>query len=286
MKKLLLAAAASLCLHAAVAADTDPVVAERGTAEITASQARALIAAADPETQRKLKNNPSGMQEFLRNVLLQQAILEEAKAQKWDQRPEVVAMLQRVRDQALIESFLHAQAPVPAGYPGEAEVQAAYDQYKGRLMQPRTYHLAQIVLAAATPHGDDARKRLADLRGRLLRGRMNFEDSAKTIPGAKYADLGFAAETQLSETVKAAVVGLPEGGITEPLCAPGGCTLFRLIATRAAGPAPLGDVHEQLVRALKQQKAQQAVQAYANTLLTKQPIQINEIQLAHLSGAP
>jgi peptidylprolyl isomerase len=226
------------------------------------------------------------MQEFLRNVLLQQAILDEARAQKWDQRPEVAALLQRARDQVLTQSFLSAQAPVPAGYPSEAEVQAAYDQNKNRLMQPRTYHLAQIVLTSATAHGDDARKRLADLRARLLRGRVNFEESAKTIAGAKYADLGFASEAQLSEAVKAAVVGLPEGGITEPLCAPGGCTLFRLIATRPAGPAPLADVHEQLVRALRQQKAREAAQAYASALLAKQPIQINEIQLAHLSGGP
>jgi peptidylprolyl isomerase len=287
MKRLLLAAAMALSCHVAVAADTDPIVAERGSAVITASQARALINGTDPETRHKLVTDPATLQIFLRNVMLQQAILDEAKTQKWEQRPEVAALLQRAHDQVLAQSFLNAQAPLPAGYPTDSDIQAAYDQNKSRFMQPRTYHLVQIFIgAAAAGHPDDGRKRLLDLRTKLLRSRMTFEDAAKTVPGARFADLGFVPDTALVETVKPAIVGLPEGGVTEPICTPGGCTLLRLMKTRAAGPAPLDEVHDQIVRALREQKGKQEASAYASKLLEKQPIQLNEIQLAHLAQSP
>jgi peptidylprolyl isomerase len=287
MKRLLLAAAAALSCHAAIAADQDPIVAERGSAVITASQARALINGTDQETRHRLTTDPASLQTFLRNVLLQQAILDEAKAQKWDQRPEVAALLQRAHDQVLAQSFLGAQTPLPADFPTDADIKAAYDQAKSRFMQPRTYHVVQIVLPApAAGHADDGRKRLADLRSKLLRSRMSFEDAAKTLPGARYADPGFVTDTALPDFIKPAIVGLPEGAMTEPLCAPGGCTLLRLVATRPAGPAPIGEVRDQLVRLLREQKERQEANVYASKLLEKQPIQLNEIQLAHLAQSP
>jgi peptidylprolyl isomerase len=286
MKRLVLAAAMALSVHTAQAADADPVVAERGASEITASQARALIGATDPETRHKLVTDPAALKEFLRNVLLQQAIIQEALAAKWEQKPEIVAILQRARDQVLAQSFLSSQAPVPAGFPSEAEVQAAYDQNKNRFMQPRTYHLAQIFLPVAAYHGDEGRKRMVDLRTKLSRRGAKFEDGTKLLAGSRFADLGFIPETALVDSAKPAIAGLPEGGISEPICTPGGCTLLRLVSTRPAGPAPIGDVHEQIVRALRQQKTQQLAQAYASALLAKQPIQLNEIQLAHLAQTP
>ena len=285
MNRLLPAAAALLLwTTAALAADADPVVAQQGTYELTASQARALLAGADPETQHKLATDPAAMKDFLRSVLLQHAILDVAKTQKWDQRPEVAALLQRAHDQVLAQSFLNAQAPLPAGYPTKADVQAAYDQNKARLTQPRSYHLAQIYLPASAIHGDDGRKRLADLRLKLQRSRGSFEEAAKALPASKYVDLGLVPETNLVPSVKPAIAGLPEGGTSEPICTQGGCTILHVIAIRPAGPALIGDVHEQLVRALRQQKTQQEAQAYAGSLLAKQPVQLNEIQLSHLTS--
>jgi len=127
---------------------------------------------------------------------------------------------------------------------------------------------------------------MLDLRTKLGHTHTKFEDGTKLLAGSRFADLGFIPDTALVEAAKPTIVGLPEGGISEPICTPGGCTLLRLVSTRPAGPAPLGDVHEQIVRALRQQKAQQMAQAYANTLLAKQPIQLNEIQLARLAQTP
>jgi parvulin-like peptidyl-prolyl isomerase len=75
-----------------------------------------------------------------------------------------------------------------------------------------------------------------------------------------------------------------EGQVTPPLCTQPGCALLKLVATRPAGPAPLPEVRDGLVRLMRQQKERQGEQAYANTLLAQVPVRIDEIQLSHLTG--
>jgi len=46
----------------------------------------------------------------------------------------------------------------------------------------------------------------------------------------------------------------------------------------------LAEVKDQLTRALRQQKQRELQQAYANMLLAKQPVRVDEIQLSHLTS--
>jgi len=272
------------CLILLAAAAEDPVIAERGTDRITVSQARALIAGTDHATQHRLTTDPSALKQFLRDVLLQRAILGQAQTEKWDQRPEVTALLARARDQIVLQTYLATHAKLPAGYPADSDIEAAYDANKARFMQPRAYHLVQVFLpraAYATP--EDGRKRLLPLRAQVQRGRASLEAAAKGISGARYMDMGWAPESQLVPAVKEAVAGLPEGAMADPLCIENGCHLIRLVATRPAGPAPLADIRDELIKALKQQKQAQVETAYASGLLTKQPVEVNEIQLSRLA---
>ncbi len=281
MKRLILA----LLLLAPVAhAGDDPVVAQRGGDRITLSQARTILASLDADSRRKLAAAPA-LTEFLRNVLLQRAVLAEAQAQHWEQRPEVAAMLQRTHDLAVAQNFLLAQAAVPTDYPPDADIAAAYEQNKARFMQARGYHLAQIVLSGPQAAQDATRRKLADLRAKIGRAPTGMEEAAKRLQGAQYADIGWLAETQMVAAVQAAVSRLPVGGLSDPVCINGVCHLFRLVETRAAGPAPLADVRNDIARALRQQKEQAGERAYANTLLLRQPVQVDEIQLGHLTSA-
>ena len=110
-----------------------------------------------------------------------------------------------------------------------------------------------------------------------------MEAVAKQNPGVKYLDLGWVTDGQLIPSVKSAIAGLPEGAMTDPVCTENGCHLIRLVATRAAGPAPLADIHDALVKAMRQQKQAELQRAYASSLLAKQPVAINEIELSRLT---
>lgn len=269
------------CTATAAQAD-DPVIAERGADHITLGQARAMLAATDADTRAKLQADPNAVAELLRNVLLQRALLAQANSEHWDQKPEIAAVLQRARDQVLIQSYLTAHATLPAGYPTEADIQAAYDANKSKLMQPRTYHLALLYFAKPDARIIDTQKRLATLRTQLQRTRQTFEAAAKQNPGLQFNDLGWVSDTQLVPGVRNAVVGMLEGTISDPICTETGCRLVRLIATRPAGPAPLAAVRDSLIRALRQQKQGEVERAYETALLQKEPVAINGIEIKKL----
>lgn len=277
-----LAAPAALC---AAPAGNDPVVAVRGNDELTASQVRALLADTPAETRASYEKSPENLKSLIRDMLLGRAILAEAQSQHWDSRPEIAALAQRAHDLAITQSFLAAQAKLPPNYPSDAELQAAWEANKAQLMQPRGYKLAQIFLAASGAEQDTARKKLTELHSQLNHGHAGFDQATATrLAGAKYAELGWTAENRMAPEVKDAVAGLPEGSVSTPLCVPAACMLLKLEATRPAGPAPLAEVREQLVRALRQQKSRALQQDYANALLAKTPLRVDEIQLSHLAG--
>jgi hypothetical protein len=167
-------------------------------------------------------------------------------------------------------------------------VLAAYAQARPQLTRPRTYHLAQdfVPVAADAPAGasETARRTLATLVRDINAGRVAFDTAPKRNAAVQYADLGWVAETQLQKAAHDAVAGLPEGQVSPPICTANGCTLIKLVATRPAGPPPVAEVHDQLVRALRERKQKDLAQAYANSLLAKAPVRVDEIQLSHLAA--
>jgi peptidylprolyl isomerase len=246
---------------------------------------RALIASQPEDQRKKLQSDEAALKSLITNDLLQHAILAEAAAQKWDARPDVVAMLARVREVALLQSFLAAQSQVPAGYPTDIDLQAAYDHARPQLTRPRSYHLAQVFIpVAAGASTEPVRKALATLPREVAAGRALFESPPKRLAGAQYADLGWVTDPQLQRGAHDAVAGLLEGQISAPVCTPNGCTVIKLIATRPAGPPPLSEVRDRLVQLLREQKQKALAQAYENSLLAKQPVRVDEIQLSHLTS--
>jgi peptidylprolyl isomerase len=277
-------AIAALIAIAGASRAADTVVAEQGATQLTGPQLRALIASADADTRKKLATDPAALKNFVSTYLVGQAVLNAAVTAQWDKRPDIAALAQRAHDSAVAQSFLSAQATPPAAYPSDAEIQAAYTQNRAQLMQPRTYHLTQIFAAAPAPTQDAARHSLAELRTQISKARLTFETAAAHAQGVAYGDLGWLPENRLQPAIRSAVAGLPEGQMAPPICTDAGCTLIKLIATRPAGPPPLADIRENLVRVMRQQKQRQLEQAYANTLLAKAPIRVDEIQLAHVAA--
>jgi hypothetical protein len=263
-------------------------VATRGSDKLTASQVQVLIAGQPAEHRAKLQSDPEALRRLVTDALVQRALLSEANTEKWAGRPDVAALLARARDGAILQSFLSAHAQVPAGYPSEADVQAAYDRAGPQLARPRGYHLAQVFVPVAphapAPDTEKARSTLAAFAKDVLAGHAKFESPGAQALGAKYADLGWVGEPQLQPNARDAVSGLLEGQVSAPVCSAGGCTLIKLISTRAAGPPPLAEVHDQVVRLLREQKQKQLAQAYVNTLLAKAPVRLDQAALGHISS--
>ena len=282
----------SIAAAAPAARADDAVVAQRGSVTLTASQLRAALANQSPDIRHKLASDPGSLANFVQSILIGRVLLNQATAEKWDQTPEVKAAIERAHDTLVVESYLANQAKPPAGYPSEDEIKTAYQQNLQKLMQPRRYHLQQLMIlvpAGASKATDAAaRKQAAELRAKAIKPNIDFaaiagQSTDKAVANAG-GDMGWVNEDQLIPAIKSAVAGLPVGGISQPVETNGGWHVLKLLDTMPAGPAPFAQVHDQLAQALRQQKAQQGEQAYLAKMVKIQPVQFNSSAISAVVG--
>jgi parvulin-like peptidyl-prolyl isomerase len=285
----LLILATVLVAVSALAADPAPdVVARLGTTDITAAMLRNFVRTLDPAVRKRAGSDPALMAQLVRAELARTAVLKAAQAQKWDQRPEVIQQIQRVRDEAITSSYLMSVSAPPADYPSEADIQSAYDLNRDALMAPRQYRLSQIFVAL--PAGGDAkaeaeaRQKADDMARKAKAAGADFDALAKAHGDIKSGaeqggDLGWASEAEIVPEIRSQVAGLAQGEVSDPIRTASGWHIIRLDDTRPAAPRPLAEVRDQLAAALRQRRMQANEQAYLNGLLAKSPISVNEIGL-------
>ncbi len=288
--RCLVAAAAILLLGSAVRADDvpDPVVAQRGTVSLTASEVREMLSAADPEMRQQMQRDPRLLLQRVRDRMVQLVLLDRARAAKWDVRPEVVYRAELAKQGAIVESFLSAQVALPPDYPTEQDVTAAYNANKSKLLLPRRFHLAQILIAVpqgGTPEANsDAGKRAAELRKQIVDGRKDFAVVAKAASADKASaenggDLGWIREDILVPALRKGLAGLPQGAVSEPIETPDGWHVLKVLGIKPAGTATLAEARETLVRALRQQRTVQLQRQYVADILHDDPIKIDQVEL-------
>ncbi len=285
-----------LLLVAAGEPSKDPIVAQRGDIKLTADDVRAMLGRTDPATRAKVEATPSSLAAFVRDKMVDQALLAEAKAKNWDQKPDVIQRINDARDAVILQTYAASLIPPDPNFPSEAAVTATYEANKTRFMLPRQYHIAQIAILVpkgAKPEVEEAaRKKAAEIRGQAIKPKVDFAALAKKNsqdePTAeKGGDAGWMREDALVPAIRDAVAGLAENAISEVVHLPDGYHIIRLLGTKEAAPASLDDVRPQVVQALIQARNQQEIRNYIAALLKAEPIQLNEIDLAkQVKGAP
>jgi peptidylprolyl isomerase len=282
-----------LLLGAATDAPTD-VVAQRGDVKLTVTDLRDMLDHADPAVRAQVQNNPAALTEFVRDRLLRKTVLNEATAAHWEQNPDVIARINEAREAVIVQTYVASQIPADPNYPTDAEISAAYEANKARFMMPKQYHVAQIAILVppgSSKEVDDAAKRKAQaLRQDALKPKADFAELARKNSQDKASaerggDMGFVREDALVAPVRDAVAGLPDNGITEPVRSAEAWHVVKLLGSRPAGPVPLDQVRETIVQALRQGRTQQLARAYVEDLVRKEPIQLNEIDLARVTAA-
>ena len=274
---LLLAAATS-----ALAAD--PVVARAGDKEITASQIQPYLAKVSPAEREALLQNPAALSRAVRTILLQRQLLDEAKAAEWEKTTETQALLARVRDAAIAESFLESVTIVPANYPGDEEITALYESRKDSLRLPREYRLAQIFIASAD---DKAKaKSKADTLAKQVKSgdfaALAKANSNEPRSAAKGGEVGWLAEESIQPAIRQALAGAGKDSIAGPIQLDDGFYFVKILDVREPRTATLEEVRPQLTAALRQERAALNRQAYLERLQAKSPVTLNEIALPGL----
>ena len=270
---------AALPLHA-----SDPVIARAGDRDITASQIQPYLSGLSETEREALKQNPAALSRAIRTVLLQRQLLDEAKSAEWEKKPETQALLARVRDAAIAESFLESVTAVPANFPGDEEITALYESRKDSLRLPREYRLAQIFLASGTDK-TQAKSKADALAKQVKTG--DFAALAKTNSdeprsAAAGGEIGWLAEDSIQPAIRKALEGAGKDSIAGPIELGDGFYFVKILDLREPRTATLDQVKDQLTAALRQERATLNRQAYLERLQSKSPVTLNEIALPGL----
>jgi peptidylprolyl isomerase len=274
-----------------IAADAPPdadLVAQRGDVRLTGPELQDVLSLLDPAARAQVTATQQSLANFARERVLNMAILAEAKAKQWDTQPEILRKIAEMRDAAITQTYLASLIPPDPAFPSDAEVAAAYESNKSRLVLPRKYHIAQIVLTVkqgATPAEDEeVHKKALSLRSQAVRPNADFAEIARKNSqdpqsAERGGDVGWLQEPNMIPVVRDAVSGMIESGISQPVRVTDGWHIMKLLAMKPAGPISLQDARPQIVAALRQARTQRLVRAYLDDMLKAQPIQLNEIEL-------
>jgi peptidylprolyl isomerase len=229
----------------------------------------------------------------VRALLVNRLVLKEAQAKKWDQQPAIAALIERARQAALVESYLQSVAAISDGFPTEAQIQSVYDANMPAMMLPRQFEVAQVFIAGGADKDADekARRKLDQVQRKLKQPGADFSaiatsDSDDRASAEKGGALGWLSDAQLRPEIRAQVIGLAAGSLSEPIRLEDGWHIVKLIDTKPASARPLAEVHDQLAERMREERSAALRRAYLGKLLDQSPPVINELALSRLLEKP
>ena len=280
--------------YAHQAAAQDAVVGKMGNVEIKTSEMVRIIDAQPPEVRKQITGGLTELDRLARSELVRQSLLVEAKSKNWDKRPEVAFMMERAKEQALLQLYMSDVARPPAGYPSEDDVKKAYEANRSAFAVPAQFNLAQIFLAV--PENADkqtaaaAQKKATDLATKARVKGADFAQLAKensdhkdTAP--KGGDLGWLPETQILPEIRAAAEKMEKGDVSGPMRTTTGWHIVKLIDKKPPATRPLSEVRDAIVNQMRLRRAQEIERKYMEEMISRSQPTINQVELSKLQTA-
>lgn len=264
----------------------DGAIARVGSEDISVERVRAYLENLAPADRNALEKNPALLNQAVRTLILQQILFKEAMAADWDKQPEVVAQLERVRQNAIAESYLDTVAKAPDDYPSDTELLATYEARKAQMVIPKQVQLAQIYVAAQAGGKDAAARRRIDAIEQKVRqgdfAPVARAESDEKESAAKGGEVGWVQEANLQPEIRQQVSGLKKSETSKPIQLEDGWYIVKVLDVKEARTAALDEVREQLKRAMRVERTRQNREAYLAKLQQQNPMAVNELALATL----
>ena len=199
-------------------------------------------------------------------------MIEQARVQGWQDKPEVKRAFQAAQEQILMQSYLESVSRAPDDYPTEADLASAYERAKPQLAQPALYRVSQIFLPA--PLGRRGRGRRAQAgagTGQAGPGAQGRFRRAGARAGCQQPRTGrrhrLLPLAQLTPEMRPAVEQLKTGDVSAPVQSAAGFHILKLADLRPASVTPFDQVKGELRAALRSQRQELAARAYLEGLL-------------------
>ncbi|WP_339419790.1 MULTISPECIES: peptidylprolyl isomerase [unclassified Pseudomonas] len=266
-------------------APSGPAVARLGNQQIDLTELKSVLASLPAESREQLRGNRGALETWIRSRLAQKAVLEQADAQGWRQRPEVEQQTRAATEQIVFRDYMLSVSQVPADYPSAAELQQAYDSGKSQWMTPPLYRVSQIFLAANDPQSlDTVRRQAQELSRRVQASPGDFaalatQFSQDTDSATRGGDSGMQPLQQLVPEVRSAVSRLKVGAVSDVVQSAAGFHVLKLTGQQPARTATLDELRERLTQALRAQRQEQIAKAYLEGMLNTATLSIDGAEL-------
>lgn len=275
---------------AVAAVSAGPAVARLGSQQVSPEELQALLAAVPAQTREQLRGNREALERWIRTRLAEKAVLEQADAQGWAQRPEVARQTRAATEQIVFRDYLRSVSQVPAEYPNATELQQAYDAGKANWQTPALYRVSQIFLGVNDPQALDAvRKQATELSKKAQSAPGEFaalatQYSQDRVTAERGGDTGLQPLQQLVPEVRGAVARLKVGAVSDPVQSAAGFHVIKLTEQQPARTATLDELRDQLTQALRAQRQDQIAQAYLDGMLNTATLSIDGAELNKIIG--
>lgn len=266
-------------------AGSEPAVAHLGNQQVASAELKTLLASLPEASREQLRGNRAALESWIRSRLAEKAVLEQADAQGWRQRPEVEQQTRAATEQIVFRDYLQSVSQVPADYPNAAQLQQAYEAGKSNWMTPALYRVSQIFLAVNDPQNlDPVRKQAVELSKKAQAAPAEFaalanQYSQDRVTAERGGDNGLQPLQQLVPEVRGAVVRLKVGAVSDPVQSAAGWHVIKLTEQQPARTATLDELRDQLTQALRGQRQEQIAKAYLDGMLNTATLSIDGAQL-------
>ncbi|WP_460118957.1 peptidylprolyl isomerase [Pseudomonas sp. H3_G09] len=270
---------------AVMAVATGPAVARLGNQQVSSEELQALMATVPAQTREQLRGNREALERWIRSRLAEKAVLEQADAQGWAQRPDVARQTRAATEQIVFRDYLRSVSQVPAQYPSAAELQQAYDAGKANWQTPALYRVSQIFLPVSDSASlETVRKQAAELSKKAQSAPADFaalatQYSQDRVTAERGGDTGLQPLQQLVPEVRGAVARLKVGAVSDPVQSAAGFHVIKLTEQQPPRTATMEELRDQLTQALRAQRQEQIAQAYLDGMLNTATLSIDGAEL-------
>ena len=286
----MLLALAFLPASAQESAASDEVLGTVGTFEVRVSDLGESLETLEEAEREALRKEPSALSQYVRALLVQRLVVQEAMAAEWDKSAVVAERMRVLREGVVANTWLESVGEPPTDYPTEPDVKVAYEANRDTFLEPKAWLLAQIfvsVAPAASNVTSDPEAKVKRLTEALKKDPASFAklaaaESEEPTSAAKQGEIGWLPEPRIHPEIRAVLPGLKLGAISEPVRMDDGWHFIRVLDIREARVPTLEQIREPLAERLRAEKARLGTEAYLAELLRKHPIAINEIVLSKL----
>jgi len=256
------------------AEELNPVVGRAGDFVLREADLDRLIGSQPPEVQKRFREEPSQRSEFVRQLLLTEAVAAKARSEGFDRRPEVREQVSYLIDQYLAQEYIGKVVAADVTVP-EQELKKYYKEHEKDFLLPESVRARHIFIEAAKDAApavkSTARSKAEGILTRLRKGEefsklaTEFSQDADTV--AKGGELGWISPGKTnSDEFEKPVFLLKAGETSDIVETPFGFHIIKVDERREKRTATFDETREYILNRLKGESAQKKTQEFLDKL--------------------